>query len=185
MRRPVDPAEAQGGQARDDGLTDELTRLMGEGTQNPHELRLRLPAAHSHGRMGRQVLRKFAENEGLPDEELSTLEFVADELMTNAIDHGGGNAAREEADLVGDVRMTIELVIRDDVWKLRVEDQGGGSPEDVAHIVGTDALPDLEDERGRGFFLMGPMVDDLNVEKSRDGRGLAFVATKRYGPAAG
>jgi anti-sigma regulatory factor (Ser/Thr protein kinase) len=158
---------------------------MGEGSQNPHELSLDLPAAHSAGRMARQVLRKFAEGEGVPEAEVQTLEFVADELMTNAIDHGGGESAMEEADLKSDVRMQLLVTVKGGEWELRVEDQGGGAPEDVAHVVGSDALPDLEDERGRGFFLMGQMVDGLKVEKSRDGRGLAFVATKRYVPAEG
>jgi len=162
----------------------EQAEPMGEGSQNPHELKLDLPAAHSAGRMARQVLRKFAENEKVPEAEVQTLEFVADELMTNAIDHGGGGAALEEEDLESDVRMTIQVTVKEQAWELRVEDQGGGAPEDVAHIVGKDGLPDLEDERGRGFFLMGQMVDELKVEKSRDGRGLAFVATKRYGSAA-
>lgn len=166
-------------------VTKDLSRMLAEGCQNPHELLLDLPAAHSAGRMARQVLRRFAAAENVPEDEVKTLEFVADELLTNAIDHGGGHAAREESDLAADVRVAVQLFVRGGTWELRVEDQGGGKPEDLAHVVSDDELPDLEDERGRGFFLIRGMVDGLRVEKSRDGRGLAFVATKRYAPDAG
>jgi anti-sigma regulatory factor (Ser/Thr protein kinase) len=43
-----------------------------------------------------------------------------------------------------------------------------------------DGIPDLEDERGRGFFLLVQMVDTLSVEKSRDGLGLEFEASCSY-----
>ena len=39
-------------------------------------------------------------------------------------------------------------------------------------------FPDLDDERGRGFFLLAQMVDEFRVERSEDGLGLAFVARK-------
>jgi anti-sigma regulatory factor (Ser/Thr protein kinase) len=150
---------------------------------DPHELRLDLPAAHSAGRMGRQVLRRFAERQGVPDEEIQTIEFIASELLSNAVDHGGGKAAMEEADLDGDVRMTLSFSVRDQVWELCVEDQGGGDPGELAAMLDAEGLPDLEDERGRGLFLMNQMVDHLSVRKTPDGRGLVFTATRRYGRA--
>ena len=41
-------------------------------------------------------------------------------------------------------------------------------------------LPDLEDERGRGFFLLMQMVDELRVDRTADGSGLLFIAVKSY-----
>ena len=46
-------------------------------------------------------------------------------------------------------------------------------------------IPDLEDERGRGFFLLAQMVDELDVMISVDGLGLALEARKGHGRAAG
>jgi anti-sigma regulatory factor (Ser/Thr protein kinase) len=158
-------------------------RETGEGALGPHELRLDLPAVHSAGRMGRQVLRRFAEREGVPPAEIQTLEFIAGELLSNAVDHGGGRAAMDEADLEGDVRMTLVFSAREGGWELRVGDQGGGDPRALERLLGADDAPDLEDERGRGLFLMRRMVDRLSVAKSEDGLGLVFVATKRYGRA--
>jgi anti-sigma regulatory factor (Ser/Thr protein kinase) len=62
-------------------------------------------------------------------------------------------------------------------WALRVDDQGGG---DVGAIEGfirpESGFPDLEDERGRGLFLLAEMVDHLEVSVSPDGKGLSLEA---------
>lgn len=151
-----------------------------DGAARPHELRLDLPAAHSAERMARGVLRQFAQREHVPDSEIDTLEFVAGELLTNAVDHGGGERALREEDLRTRVRMSLVLVVRPDGWTLRVGDQGGGDPAELRARLGGSDEPDLEDERGRGFFLLAQMVDRLEVERSADGLGVEFVATRNY-----
>jgi anti-sigma regulatory factor (Ser/Thr protein kinase) len=152
--------------------------------EGPHELRLDLPAAHSAGRMARQMVRQFAQAEGLPEGELDTLLFVVGELLDNAVDHGGGDGAREVSDLQGDVRMRLELDLANGAWSVRVFDQGGGEPEELsAFLEPPDGLPPLEDERGRGFYLLAQMVDELAVAKSDDGLGLAIRAVRRHASA--
>lgn len=146
------------------------------------ELRLDLPAAHSAARMARHLVREFAVREGLPDEDVDTLLLIADELLSNAVDHGGGEAAREEGDLAEPVRMELALVLRDDGWVLEVSDQGGGDPEEVDALLHPTGLPDLEDERGRGFFLISGMVQSLSVRRREDGLGLAITAVRLHGP---
>lgn len=148
-------------------------------TQDPGELQLDLPAAHSAGRMARQMVKEFAGTEGLPDDEQNTLEFVAGELIDNAVDHGGGGGAREVADLKGDVRMHLHLSIHGGEWSLTVEDEGAGDPKVIQDMIHPpDGFPDLEDERGRGFFLMNGMVDGMSVD--RGAKGLVIRATHRY-----
>jgi anti-sigma regulatory factor (Ser/Thr protein kinase) len=144
------------------------------------ELVLDLPAAHSAGRMGRQLVRQFAVREGMAEAEVETLEFVTSELLSNAVDHGGGNSAMDEEDLEQDVRMSLELRISSGRWELRVGDQGGGVPADVEPYLDDTGIPDLEDERGRGFFLLMQMVDELRVDRTADGAGLLFIAIKSY-----
>jgi anti-sigma regulatory factor (Ser/Thr protein kinase) len=152
-----------------------------ESRERPHELRLDLPAAHSAERMARSVLRRFARGEGVADAEIQALEFVAGELLSNAVDHGGGESAMEESDRPGDVRMSLVLAITPAGWELEIGDQGGGDPRDVEGLLARDAAPDLEDERGRGFYLLAGMVDSLTVARSADGRGLVFRAVRRHG----
>lgn len=150
--------------------------------EGAHELRLDLPAAHSASRMARQMLRQFAVNEAMPEPETETLEFVAGELLDNAVDHGGGDATREVSELKSGARMSLSLHIENDSWSVRVDDQGGGKPEEMQVLIDPgDEFPDLDDERGRGFFLIAQMVDELRVEVSADGRGLAFVARRHFG----
>lgn len=153
----------------------------------PQELRLDLPAAHSAARMARHLVRQFARAGGLPDSDLDQLTLVADELLSNAVDHGGGEAAFEEGD--NDVgaagvgpRMHMLLVVSAQAWEVRVADQGGGDPDVVrALITPPDGVPDLDDERGRGFFLMAQLVDSLEVQRSPDGLGLELTAKRRAG----
>ena len=61
---------------------------------DPRELRLDLPAAHSAVRMARNLVRKFA-TQFMPEGEVETLELITSELLSNAVDHGGGNSAME------------------------------------------------------------------------------------------
>ncbi len=150
------------------------------GPAGPHELRLELPAAHSAERMARAVLRQFAQRERVAPEEIDTLEFVAGELLTNAVDHGGGQRAMHESEVKNGVRMTMHLDVRPTGWTLRVSDQGGGDLEVLRSRIQGEDLPDLEDERGRGFFLLAQMVDSLEVERTADGRGVVFIAVRTY-----
>jgi anti-sigma regulatory factor (Ser/Thr protein kinase) len=63
---------------------------------------------------------------------------------------------------------------------LEVSDRGGGDPEELRAFLDPDGLPDLEDERGRGFFLLASSVDSLTVEANPEGDGLTFKAERRY-----
>ena len=154
-----------------------------EHRDRPHELRLDLPAAHSAQRIARSLVRLFARNEGVTAEEIERIEFIASELLANAVDHGGGERAMEEEDRPGDVRMSLLLHIRPGGWELEVGDQGGGNLEEVQALISPEGFPDLEDERGRGFFLLTGMLDSLTVAKSEDGRGLVFKAVRSNGTA--
>jgi len=154
-----------------------VSRVAGE--DGPLELRLDLPAAHSAARMARHLIRPFARSGGVTGSELDNLLLVAAELMGNAVDHGGGDAAMEESDLASPVRMKLLLTVEEGGWQLEVSDEGGGEPETLHQLIHPEGLPDLEDERGRGFFLIAQMVDQIDVRKSEDGLGLALRVVKR------
>ncbi|HUR26803.1 MAG TPA: ATP-binding protein [Planctomycetota bacterium] len=152
---------------------------MAKRSKPPEVLEMQLPAAHSAVRMARQVSRKFARDAGVRGESLETLTLVISELLANAVDHGGGEAALEEKDLTRPVTMHLLLEASASGWKAAVSDQGGGDPVEVRLLLAPLDVPDLEDERGRGFFLMSAMVDELTVDRSPDGKGLTITAVKR------
>lgn len=145
------------------------------------ELWLELPAAHSAARAARALVRQFAGSHGVHGSELDTLVLVADELLTNAVDHGGGRGTLDADDLEHPVRMELALMVTVQGWELRVSDQGGGDPATVDALLHPTGLPDLEDERGRGLFLIAGECDTIEVRRSDDQLGLCLVARRNFG----
>jgi anti-sigma regulatory factor (Ser/Thr protein kinase) len=144
----------------------------------PLELRLDLPAVHSAARMARHLIRPFARSGGITGSELDNLVLVSSELLSNAVDHGGGEAVLDTSDLNHTVRMSLFLRVRAGNWEMDVIDEGGGDPAELDALIHPDGLPDLEDERGRGFFLIGTMVDEITVKKSDSGQGIQLSVTR-------
>ncbi len=144
------------------------------------ELRLVLPAAHSVEARLRMELREHALAREVPEDELPFLEFVLSELCSNAIDHGGGDGVRDEADSLAAVRMTVSFRVQGGAWALSVADMGGGDPELVRERLQDEEQPDLDGHRGRGLYLLKGLLDRFHVQKSRDGLGLEFTAVKRW-----
>jgi anti-sigma regulatory factor (Ser/Thr protein kinase) len=149
--------------------------------EHKHELALDLPAAHRGVRVARHVVRHFARLEGVKDAEIEPLVFIVSELLANAIDHAGGKPAMTEGELAGDPRMRLTLVIGVNEWRLSVSDEGGGDPARVRNAIRSAQLPDVEDERGRGLYMMRQMVDSMEVDHSDDRRGLTFRITRQHG----
>ena len=77
------------------------------------------------------MLGRFVREHGVSEEDAGNLEFVTSELLSNAVDHGGGGAAMEESDLTSDVRMQLHARVTDGQWEIRVADQGGGDPAEL------------------------------------------------------
>ena len=163
------------------------------GKEEARELSLELPAAHSAVREARQAVRRFASSGGIRGRELETVVLVASELLSNAVDHGGGCAALEVpkgSDGAGEgggaggpdcARMSLRLNLQERGWEMRVSDQGGGDPAALEALLrGSDQLPDLADERGRGLFLLTSLVDEVRVQRSPDGLGLSLIAVRDH-----
>jgi len=145
-------------------------------TANDRKLELDLPAAHSEVVVARRSLRIFCRMAGINGRGLDDLLLVASELLGNAVDHGGGQAAMRPED--ARTRMRLELSVRPGHWSLAVSDQGGGDAEELRAMVSGELEPDLEDERGRGFWLLAQMTDGLVVDPSEDGSGLRVSVSR-------
>ena len=148
---------------------------------NRRELSLDLPAVHRGVAVARSLARRFARMEGVPERHADTMLLVLSELLANAVDHGGGGAALSEEQWNGSVRMRARVQLEEDGWSVSVSDQGGGDPRPLRQLLSADEPPGLEDERGRGIYLVRTLTDELSIEVSEDKRGLLIVATKRYG----
>lgn len=136
----------------------------------------RLPATHAAGRMARRVAQEYAATRGVVGDELERLTFVVGELLDNAIDHGGGGAARSQAELGSEVEVRLELGVESERWDVVVDDQGDGDPSSLAaHLAEAADMPAPEDPRGRGLLLLKMMVDELRVEPAPE-RGVRVLA---------
>ncbi|QDU66303.1 ATP-binding protein [Engelhardtia mirabilis] len=185
-------------------------RLPARADGPPRELVLELPATHGAVRQARAVVRSFARTDGVASDEVDRIALVLTELLGNAVDHGGGGAAMTTGDLDGDVRMRFRLELEAQGWILEVSDDGLGgvtphpkaapaaefdpasllemSEEEVAaaleaklHQAEEHLVPDVEDERGRGFFLVREMVDELEVVEREDAPGRTVRVARLYG----
>jgi anti-sigma regulatory factor (Ser/Thr protein kinase) len=76
--------------------------------------------------------------------------------------------------------MRLTLVVENGRWTMSVVDEGGGDPDALLRVLANPDPPDLEDERGRGLFLLREMVDSLQVARSPDGRGLCVTAIRKH-----
>jgi anti-sigma regulatory factor (Ser/Thr protein kinase) len=136
------------------------------------------PEADASGGMALEKIRAVARSGGVVGGELDNLLLVAAELLSNAVDHGGGGGAVHEPGDEG-ARMRLALRVAGGSWRLEVSDEGGGDAATVRELIQPNGLPDLEDERGRGFFLIGQMVDEIGVQATSDGRGLTLRCVRR------
>jgi anti-sigma regulatory factor (Ser/Thr protein kinase) len=141
-------------------------RLEAEAT-----LDLDLPAAHGATRTARHLVRSFARAGGVVGRELDNLLLVASELLSNAVDHGSDGAGARPRGRSGP-RMRLSLAVVRGAWRLEVTDQGSGDPEALRALLSAEEPPDLEDERGRGLFLIARMVDEVSVGRNPDGPGI-------------
>ena len=146
-------------------------------------LRLEFVAAHAVGRRARTELREFGSQRGMTDRALETLEFVAGELIDNAIDHGGGGGAREVSDAQEGAQVDTHLHVAPDHWVLTVADSGGELDRELQDRMGESdgSAFDPLGERGRGLFLLTTMVDAINVCAREGGRGVMFRVEKVHG----
>ena len=148
-------------------------------SEAPRSLSLDLPCVHEAVREGRRGAEELARDAGLPEDEVERLMLVVSELLANAVDHGGGGGAFTIADLEGDVRMQVRLELDTKGWTLEVEDQGGGRVDTTTKLLeGADA-DDLDDERGRGLFLVRELVSRVVVTQGE--RGLVLAARRELG----
>ncbi len=116
----------------------------------------------------RRVLRTGLEQQGVPELFLERLVLVVDEVVSNSIEHG--TDYRQTAD---PIRVRVDrseegliLVVDDvDVPRAVVESLASEFREH------DDAAPSVLLERGRGMFLIGTYLEDIQVTDA-DGCGM-------------
>jgi anti-sigma regulatory factor (Ser/Thr protein kinase) len=107
------------------------------------------------------------------EDETESIALVTTEILNNSIEHG----ARGPQDEI-DVTMTVTP----DLFRCEVLDPGkGGEAFATAAVQRSARMPDLEEPRGRGLFLIRSYMDDFSVTWDAQ-RGTRLVVTKAIVP---
>jgi anti-sigma regulatory factor (Ser/Thr protein kinase) len=121
----------------------------------------------------RQRVRKALRRLQLPDQDADMVLLVLDELVSNAIEHGASYRRRPKPLHVRLHAQGIDLVFEfDDL------DMPAPQVAAMAKALGDGdvELPDFEDERGRGLFLIATAMQAIVVEdRSAQGDGMRLT----------
>ena len=107
------------------------------------------------------------------EDETESIALVTTEILNNSIEHG----ARTPEDEI-DVTMTVTA----DLFRCEVLDPGKGGPTFASQALDrAGQMPDLEEPRGRGLFLIKNYMDELTVSYDPQ-RGTRLVVSKAITP---
>ncbi len=150
------------------------------------ELRMQLPAAHANARAARALVRGFVQRLGLRGKELARLLLIFDEMLSNAVDHGGAAAAMEREQALGTAAIGVVLRVDGRQWMLDVADRGEGNAAKLRQLLRSQPEIALESERGRGLMLLKDLADVVLVRQRPSHAGIVVSArrTWRAGPAS-
>jgi anti-sigma regulatory factor (Ser/Thr protein kinase) len=115
---------------------------------------MRLAVDLAHLTAVRHAVADFATQSGLRDRAQADFVLAVNELVTNAIRHGGGR---------GELRMRR---IDRGVW-CSVADRGPGLP--LERRVNQMPLPPASDTGGRGLWLVHRLCDDVTITAGPEG----------------
>jgi serine/threonine-protein kinase RsbW len=121
------------------------TKLMAQ-----HLLNFEIPASPAYAGIVRSAVTELARNLGFEESEADELKLAVGEALSNAIEHSSPD---QEAKSVGVVLAVIP-------GGILVEISNSARPHCFPELP---TCPNLRKERGYGLFLMGHMVDQLDV----------------------
>ena len=122
---------------------------------DPFDWFIRIPNQLDLMRSVRALLTSTCEAHGVDDEATQEILLAVSELVNNAIEHvaGAGPGGYHEVD--------FQFGIADGMAVGRIFDEGQGGIDQAAFEAASP--PSLDNDRGRGLFLIRAYVDDLKV----------------------
>lgn len=115
--------------------------------------RVDLPAAPTSGALAREALRDLCAAAHLSQDTCETALLLTTELVTNAIEHGGGPAV-------------LDASIHDQAVRVAVDDASTVTPE--------PRLASEFEERGRGLFLVAALASRWGTVPRTGGKTVWF-----------
>ena len=103
------------------------------------------------------------------EDETESIALVTTEILNNSIEHGAGGP---------DDEIDVTMTVRADLFKCVVVDPGKGGADFAEHAIEkATAMPDLEEPRGRGLFLIKNYMDQMDISYDPE-RGTRLVVSK-------
>jgi len=104
-------------------------------------------------------------------EDSDAIALVTTEILNNSIEHGSQGPADEIA---------VTMTVTPELFRFEVVDPGNGGA-DFAKVapIKCKQMPDFEEPRGRGLFLIGRYMDVFDVSYQPDRGTRVFVSKSR------
>ncbi len=103
------------------------------------------------------------------EDETESIALVTTEILNNSIEHGAQGPADE---------IEVAMRVTAESFHFECTDPGAGGAEFARKALEkAAAMPDLEEPRGRGLFLIRNYMDDLQVSYDPD-QGTRLTCTK-------
>ncbi|MHC4339514.1 MAG: ATP-binding protein [Planctomycetota bacterium] len=107
------------------------------------------------------------------EEETESISLVTTEILNNSIEHGS-NGPQDEID--------VTLLVTRSRFRFEVVDPGrGGKGFASTALNRASHMPELDEPRGRGLFLVRSYMDELQVSYDPDS-GTKLMVTKNIEP---
>jgi serine/threonine-protein kinase RsbW len=131
----------------------------------PPGFRLTIGAGHGEVARANAAFAEFAEAHGLPAAVRRSMQVALDELLHNAIAHGGGGEVTVEVELLTD---RVSVTLTDD-----------GRPFDPFAMAAPDTLLSTQARRigGLGIHLVREMMDEVSYQRRGD-RNVVVLAKR-------
>ena len=113
------------------------------------------------------ALAKYAE------EDSDAIALVTTEILNNSIEHGSGSPADE---------IGVTMTVTPELFRFEVIDPGKGGADFAREAPDkAKAMPDFEEPRGRGLFLISNYMDQFDVSYEPE-RGTRVLVSKSRTP---
>ena len=146
---------------------------QGPSRNNTHEVTLSFSANMRFVRAVRHFIGALCTLADYDEEEADSIALVATEILNNSIEHGC-NTPEDQVE--------VSLMVTPEIFRFQVLDAGKGGSA-FADSAGEQSkhMPDLEEPRGRGLYLINNFMDELAVTYDPD-RGTCFRVAKMRQP---
>lgn len=107
------------------------------------------------------------------EDETESIALVTTEILNNSIEHGAKNP---------DDEIDMTMTVTSELFRCEVVDPGrGGDAFARAAVTKAATMPDLEEPRGRGLFLIKSYMDEMTVSWDPK-KGTRLVVSKAIAP---